>query len=1078
MRIQLVTFLILISCLNVFSRANAQKISLQVKQADLETVFRAIEKQTDYHFTYAVSVLAKSKAVTVELKNVSVTEALDHIFMELPYRYEILGRTILIKAKPVEQSGPEVNKAIIIRGKVTDKQNRPLEGVSVRIKGTSTGTLTDKDGSYSVEAEPNGVIIFSYVGYQTFEIRINGQTEINMTMVENTNQLEEQVIKGYYTTTKELNTGSISTVKAEVLAQQPVGDPLGALQGRVSGFYVQQSSGAPGRAFTVRLRGQNSLRRDANDPLYIIDGVPFNSAPMNSSNFVPGASAPASPLNDININDIESVEVLKDADATAIYGSRGANGVILITTKKGTAGKTSLTVNVYRGAGKVTRMMDLMNTEEYLAMRRKAFANDNLQPGVVDYDLNGTYDQTKNTNWQKELIGGTAHLTDIQASVGGGSAETQFRLSGGYRSETTVYPTDIPSRKGSGSFSLSHLSENKKLKLNFSGSYVVNLNRLPTSDLTQSILLAPNSPNVYLPDGNLNWANGSFQNPIKDIKQRYKELTNNFMVNSGFNYELLPGLLAGAKFGYSKNTMESSRAIPFISFNPTLSNPASRRSSTKANTNRSLWIVEPQISYRKELWVGTLDALIGTTFQSGMESRILSTGSGFSTDALIDNIAAATTKGIGEDTRTDYRFNSIYGRIGYNVNSKYVLNLTGRRDGSSRFGPRKKFGNFGAVGAAWIFSNERWVNSSFTWLSYGKLRGSYGIAGSDKLDDYKYMSTYSGITSNLTYQGISGITATQHTNPNYSWEAVKKLELAIELGLLDDKYQVSASWYRHRTNNQLVGYSLPDFTGFSVVQANLPATIQNRGLELELNMTPVEKRNFKWQVSTNVSFPKNKLVSYPGIETSSYADTYAVGYPLSMQYTYDYTGIDPQTKLYTFRDINKDGNITLDADRIPTFIGQRAFGGVSNSLSYRNWKLNIMVSFANQQALNFYFNTMPGAYLAGKSNQPRSVLNDPNLQPYSQSFSGEIFKGNRLFDQSNAKIGDASYVRLKNISLAWSIPKAWQNAISIKNASIYLQCQNLLTITKYKGLDPENPFSGALWLPPLSMTTLGISVNL
>ena len=1068
---------VLILSLNVSASVYSQKISLSYKNAPLREVLQSIRKQSGYNFLFNSSMLTIAKPVTVTVNEANIEETLNAIFMDQPFTYKLENKIITIRKKEEPGLFEKVKsflKSITFSGKVVDEEGAPLPGATVKANGKAT--LTNSKGEFSLSGVEEGTdVVISFIGYLPVTVKAS-RTYMNIRLERKAGDLNEVVInKGYYTTTKELNTGNVSTVSAVDLEKNPVSDPLLALEGRVPGLFIQQTSGAPGRSVTVRLRGQNSIA-NGNDPLYIIDGVPFNSNPLNMTSLSTGAGGNTSPLNDLNLNDIERIEVLKDADATAIYGSRGANGVILITTKKGRSGQSKIDVNIYTGGGKPDRKLDLLNTPEYLAMRQKAFDNDKATPASYDYDVNGTWDKNRYTDWQKVLIGGTAKVTDVQAALSGGNELTQFRLSGGYRSEGTVFAGDQKSTKGNGQVTITHTSENKKFQAVFSGGYIANLYRLPSVDLANNILLPPNAPALYDANGNLNWANGTFVNPLAATLQTYKETTNNLISNLALSYQIIPGLQLKSSFGYNRNELNQLRLIPLTSVNPATliyySDPTLGRENDQSNSITSTWIIEPQVSYNKNIWRGKLDVLVGSTFQENAQKGLSQTGIGFSNDALIENLLGASIAVINQTTNSQYRYNALYSRISYNLEDKYILNLTGRRDGSSRFGPGKQFGNFGAIGAAWLFGKENFITQNLPFISFGKLRASIGSTGNDKLPDYQYLSTYSSYST--SYQGTNGLYPTQLTNPYYGWEKVNKIEAGIELGLLKDRINLNVSWYRNRTSNQLVGYSLPTVTGFDKIQANLPAVVQNKGIEIDLTTINFKNKNFSWESSFNIAVPRNKLVSFPNILASSYATKYAIGQSLFVNYLYQYTGINSSTGLYTFQDQNGDGNITFQKDRIPIFAGQDFYGGLNNTFKYKSWQLDVLLSFTKQTGRNFLFSVMPGIM----SNQPKGILTANNLQPFSQNYGGAFYPTNSLFNSSDATITDASFIRCKNVSLAWSFPHKWQQIRFIKGGKIYMQCQNLFTITGYKGLDPETLGGGFVTLPPLRMVTAGVQFSL
>jgi hypothetical protein len=448
-------------------------------------------------------------------------------------------------------------------------------------------------------------------------------------------------------------------------------------------------------------------------------------------------------------------------------------------------------------------------------------------------------------------------------------------------------------------------------------------------------------------------------------------------------------------------------------------------------------------------------------------------GYGFESNALITNLAAAANITISGDNKLEYYYAAVFGRVNYQYKGRYLLNLTGRRDGSSRFGVNQRFASFGAVGGAWLFSKENFLAGN-PWLSFGKLRGSYGITGSDLIGDYQYLDTYT--VSNTLYGGNTSLYPSRLYNPHFSWEKTTKLEAALELGFLKDRIQSSVAWYRNRSGDQLVGIPLPGTTGFSSIQANLPAKLENTGLELEFSITPIKTGWFNWTTNFNISFPKNKLLSFPGLEGSTYASQYVVGYPTSIVKVYNYEGIDPETGLYTFTDYNNDGKITSpDDNQVIEKVAIRYFGGWSNRFAYRQWEFSFLFQFVAQRQMN-YNSLMPRP--GSMYNLPTEVLDvwsedhpGGRYMPYSSGANAEINRLHGYFSKSTAAVSDASFIRLKNIQLDYRLPVGK----ILEDARFYVQGQNLLTLTNYFGLDPEFSLTG--FLPPLKTWSLGVQLN-
>lgn len=961
-----------------------------------------------------------------------------------------------------------------IQGTVTDGSN-PLPGVTIAVKSKSSpAAISDYSGQYTLSAAANDTLIVSFIGFKTVNIPIQGRQIIDVKLLYDTTTLQEvRVNAGYYSVKESERTGNISRISAKDIETQPVTNVLATMQGRMAGVSITQTTGVPGGGFDIKIRGQNSIRNTANAPLYIIDGVPYASDPIGhtqTSTIYPTAT---SPLNSINPENIESIEVLKDADATSIYGSRGANGVILITTKKGKSGKTKFTITSSSGAGKVTKFMDLMNTEQYLAMRKQAFINDRISEyGAADYDINGTWAQNRNTNWQKELLGGTSQISDIQATVSGGSDQTQFLLSGNYHKESVVYPGDFSYKKGGAQISVNHRSEDNKFQLNFSALYNIQDNIQPAFELTYyAQTLAPNAPKLYNSDGTLNWENETWENPLANLNAKYESDTKDLVANSLFSYKITSDLTIKSSFGYTDLNTTETRTSPSTLYNPIYNVSSMNSTMFLNNTKRSSWIIEPQANWEKQFGNGKLGILLGATFQSQKNITLYQSAGGFSSNDLIYNLAAAkTVKVLGND-ETQYRYQAFFGRLNYNWQQRYILNLTARRDGSSRFGPGNQFSNFGAAGIAWLFSNENFIKKN-SWFSFGKIRASYGTTGNDQIGDYQFLNTYT--TSGIIYNGITGLRPSRLFNPNFKWEINKKLELAAELGFLNDRIFTSTSWYLNRSSNQLVGIPLPGTTGFTSIQANLDATVENKGLELTLRTVNFSKGNFKWTTNINITFSQNKLVSFPGLGGSTYSQKYRIGEPLNIALVYKLKGINSQTGVYEFEDLNDDGNVSFPADRqVKVDLNPKYFGGLQNQLSYKNWSLDFLFQFVKQKN-----HLLPMGPTGTMSNQ-RARSTDSWLQNGDQAayqinttgYNSDAVNADFYYSESDAMIADASYIRLKNIALTYEIPLK----LNQTSCKIMMQGQNLLTFTKFKDGDPE--FSTYGFLPPLKVISAGVQLT-
>jgi TonB-dependent starch-binding outer membrane protein SusC len=981
-----------------------------------------------------------------------------------------------------------------VTGKVTNAKGIPISGATVTLKGTNTRTLTAESGTFSIAIPgPQSRLLISYIGYSTKEIPVIAGQAIAVTLEQSVADLDDVVVQAYGTTTRRFNTGSIGRVTAADLEKQPVTNPLSALQGRVPGVFITASSGVPGAEVKVEIRGRGSLdlALSRNDPLYVIDNVPFEPGNAIGNQLRSAATSPLnssvgglSPLNAINPADIESIEVLKDADATAIYGSRGANGVILITTKKGRPGKTRFNLNSSFGVSSPARSMELLSTADYLALRREAFTNDNRIPTAANAPDLLTWDTTRYTDLQQLLIGRSAFSSFTQASLSGGSASTQFSIAGGYNRQTNVFSSSLADQVRSARLTLNHTSIDKKLNFLFSGIYSSDKNNLVSTDLTRYTNLPPNIK-LYDSLGNINWSEGglpfanlNFINPLSVLLQPYSSLAENLSANINIGYQLYTGLTLRTSAGYNTYSTSETALRPRASIAPT--QPVLGSSEFAGSTSKS-YIVEPQLEYRRALARGNLSLLAGATFQDRSFTNYSFSGSNYTNDLLLGSINAAGQI-TASNTANDYRYSAVFGRANYAwKDNTYIVNLTGRKDASSRFGRDKRTALFGAAGGAMVFSNYAFIRQGLPFLSFGKIRGSYGITGNDQIGNYKYLNLWNPTTN--TYQGVPGFTPASLYNADYSWEINRKLEGAVELGFFKDRLLFSAAYYRNRCSNQITSYQLPGTTGFDNIGRNLPALVQNSGWELLLSGKILRATKLEWSAALNLTVPKNRLLRFPGLALSSYALRFEEGKSLSLIRGYEYLGVDPQTGLYQFTDVNKDG--TFNNTDFQSFgnLDPKLFGGLQNTFSYRGIELSIFFEFRQQTGrtyLSQLSNAAPGAELA---NFPVLVLDrwqkpgdHRSIQRAATNFNSLANNSVFRLSTSNGIYGDASYIRCKNVSLSYTLPASFTKKVHLESGRLFLHAQNLFVLTHYQGSDPET--QNFYILPPLRSIVGGLQITL
>jgi TonB-linked SusC/RagA family outer membrane protein len=1054
-----------------------EPVTLVGKQMPFSDIFRAIWEQTGKQAFYNDEQLSSTERLDVNFRKVPLNKVLktllSHRRLSWYYREETF--VIMPERRGAGMAGNN-GDSITVSGIVTGPGDTPVAGATIQIKGSRRGVPTNETGVFTLSVRKPATLLITSMGYKSKVISIKSavRERLNIRLEPAIKGLDEVLVIAYGTAVRRDVTGSISRITSADIEQQPVANALQAMQGRVTGLNIIQTSGLPGSNFKVELRGRNSIN-SGNNPFYIVDGVPFTATSLSwplDTDIGLGANASSNPLNLINVADIESINVLKDADATAIYGSRGANGVVLITTKKGRIGKAKADVNIYTGIGHVAHRPQYFNTQQYLQMRQEAFHNDNEIPRVTDYDM--FWDSTRYTNWQKEMLGGTASITDAQTTVSGGTANAQYAVGLGYRRETTVYPGDFAYQKAAASIRATFTSDNKKAKATIIANYVADRNNLPYTDLAVYATTPPNAPPSHDAFGDLNWEDGAYDNPLANVLRRYKSTGNNLIASAVLNYELLPGLQLKSGLGYTRMQMDEIQTNPLISLNPSFGNQNGY--SLFANGSISSWIIEPQAIYERKLGNGKLSMLVGMTFQQDLRNQKAFFATGYTSDALLEDMTSAamlTPLGV---VNTQYRYNAVFGRINYKWRGKYIASLTGRRDGSSRFGPNNRFAGFGAVGAAWIFSEEKWMKAAVPFLSFGKLRGSYGVTGNDQITDYGYLDTYSPAPQ---YSYDRGLYPTRLFNAAYGWEKNIKLETGLDLGFANDRVLFTVNWYRNRSSNQLVNYPLPGVTGFPFIRSNLPALVENTGIELELSSVNVKNEMLGWTSSVNISIPSNKLVSFPGLAISSYNKQYTLGEPLNIFKGFKLEGVDPKEGTYFFRDMNGDGRITSPHDYTYTRqIGAVYYGGVQNTLQYRNWQLAILLQFVKQDNYNYLYtySLAPG----GPVNQPVTVLqrwqepgDETRIQQFTQAAGSSAAAAFAMARSSDQIITDASYIRLKNFSLSWQFPEKWLRKLHLRNSQLFVQGQNLFTLTSYPGIDPETAARQEVY-PPLRTLVMGL----
>jgi TonB-linked SusC/RagA family outer membrane protein len=1115
---KLTTLMLIIGLLQVSAKGFSQ-ISLKENEAPITKVLESIKQQSGYYFFYDEDQL-KDKKVSITITNSSLEETLSECFKSLPFSYEVIGKNVVISRLKVAKAptllASVISDTVNVHGRVVDNSGQPLPGATITVtyKNIAHASIADKNGEFAFSVNKGTLLRISFVGYTAREIKAASNLG-DIALQQFNATLDETRVIGYGTESRRFSVGSTSSITAKDIENQPVTNILQALEGQIPGLVVTPSNGVPGSQNTLQIRGQNSLKNNPtisstikpyDQPLIIIDGVPF--APQNNvinqftgSEISAGGTSLSNSntgltgLNSLNPSDIESISVLKDADATSIYGSQGANGVILITTKKGKPGKTNLTADINTSVNAVARPTPLLNTPQYLQLRNNALKADGttITPGnSSSYPDLTVFDQNKYTNWYDKIFVRTPITTNAHLQLSGGTVNNTFIIAGGYTHQDYNYPGNYADNRYTLHSNLHNSSLNNKLTIDFTSDFSYDRNTLGGYGGAGKILLPPNTPDLVDPNGNLVWSykgvnlsNYQFNSFLK------RDFSNDiYSLNEDLNivYKILRGLNFTLNMGYNRfNNLETDitpSTAQSPAYGPTTGNNAF------ANSIYQTVNIDPSINYNRSIGKGTFTALIGVNYKKNSSYATSIAGSGYTNDNLLGSINGAPTVTVS-DNSSIYKASAIFGRLTYVYDQKYTVAVTGRRDGSSNFGPGRQFGNFGSLGLGWIFSEENFFKPLQSVISYAKISSNYGTTGSDGIGPYQYQPFWQPIASSTTFQGTKAYQPLNLYNPNYSWATSKKLNLALDLGFFNNRLLLRGNYYIDREGNQLTDYPLPAIAGFTSVVENLNATVQNSGWEIDINSTNIKTKDFVWTSSFNTSINRNKLISFPGLANSSYANLYEIGMPTSISHVFRYKDVNPTTGVFEFYTAN--GGVTSTpvsataakgGDLVPISYAVPKFnGGFGNSFSYKRINLSFFFQFSKQTALNWlyaiYSNTAPG----GITNEPVQVLgnywqkpgdNTP-LQKLTASY-GDAYNAAFSMIRSTGVYQDDTYLRLKTLSVSYSLPTSITRRMNMTNFRLFIRTQNLLTFTNYKVGDPEQP--GSLTAIPLQRTLdLGLSFN-
>lgn len=942
--------------------------------------------------------------------------------------------------------------------------NEPIIGATVRLKGTTHGVSTNEKGEFDFvtgQIFPYTLLI-SYIGYENAEVVATG-SPITIRLKELVNQLNDVVVVGYGTQRKGDLTGAVSSVSSETL-KQPVSSIDQALKGAAAGVQVTQTSGQPGGGVSIRIRGGASIQ-GGNEPLYVVDGFPlYNSA--SSTGVLSGT--PTNPLASINPSDIESIDILKDASATAIYGSRGANGVVIITTKKGKADRSNITYEAGFGTQSIQKKIDVLNARDFAILRNEVLFDSRPAGGPNQYLSQSAIDQLgEGTNWQNEAFR-DASTQNHQLSISGGSQKVQYLLSGNYFEQDGIIRNTDFSRLSFRANVDARPSEVFKVSANLTASKS-DANVAP-SGIIGSLLIMPPTANIYEPDGGYTLRNpfeNIFANPIATINETINKSTINRLLGTTFGeYSIIKNLNLKVLLGVDVNNQKEKKYIPSSIYEGSTTGGA----ASLGALNYYSWLNENTLTYKKSINKHNIDALIGFTQQEAINENLTAGAERFVSDDLTYNSLQSGSTLLRPNSDTySWVLHSYLSRINYNYNNLYYLTASIRRDGSSRFGAENKWGNFPSVAASWKISNEGFFKPLINTINDLKVRASFGTTGNMEIGQYQSLSTLYSLNYLFGNNVVTGFAPSRIPNSNLGWETTYQYDAGLDVGLFDSRISLSLDAYYKKTEDLLLNVEIPWTSGYASSLQNY-GSVENRGLELGIR-TRNFTGEFTWNSDLNVSFNRNKVLTIGNGASSYISGNYIiqVGEPLGTFYGTVTDGIlqsgeeaakgvftgsaSPKAGDRLYKDISGDGSFTTAADR--AIIGNAqpdVIFGLTNSFSWKGFDLSVLLQGAyGNQIINSNRQTLE--MFTGQQNASTTALerwtpdNPSTTIPRAKLDPAPIF--------SDRFVEDGSFLRLKHVTLGYTLPKAVTSKVKLSEVNFYLSGQNLLTWTNYSGFDPE-----------------------
>jgi TonB-dependent starch-binding outer membrane protein SusC len=951
---------------------------------------------------------------------------------------------------------PAFSQNRTVSGQVTTYEDgSPLPAVSVVVKGTTTGTSTDFQGRYQLDVPPQAVLIFSFIGFNTQEVQVGDRTVLDVKMTADVKTLNELVVVGYGTQQKKDLTGSVSSVSSKDIQNVPVASFESAIQGRNTGVQVSSPSGKVGQGIQIRVRGASSITA-SNQPLYVVDGIP-----VTQQSVADATTEDTNPLADLNTNDIESIQVLKDASSAAIYGSRASNGVVLITTKRGKSGRTNFNINYSAGRSTPTGYRKFLNRAEYIEFFTEAATNVGEDIAEVWEDNTGyswaeTLAQNVNTDWQKEAFQ-KAGFQQLDVTASGGNDKSTFYAGLSYLDQDGILLANGYQRF-SGRLNLDQRASDR-MRFGINLNMVRSVNNRVDSDNSftnplQANALPPIQPAIDPETGDYNLKT-LYDNPLYQTKYQFQKATTyrNFATLYG-SYTFLPGLTFRSEFGADILNQQEEYYNGRNTPNGAPTGNGNYRTVTVLNytTNNTL-------TYNRLFdEVHDLEVLGGMSYQESNTETSQVTGQGFPNDQF-KKLSSATTITFGSSTGTGFSYLSYFARANYKYNGKYLLSLSGRSDGSSRFGADRRFGFFPAASLGWIVSEEAFMNDTRV-LSFLKVRASYGITGNSEIDDFaprgQVVSIFNG--------SATGLIQTTVPNPNLKWETTAQLDLGLDVGLFSDRISVTADYYSKKTTDLLLQLPIPNTSGFNTQYQNI-GNLENKGVELSLTTRNLTGE-FTWTTNFNISRNVNKVTNMAGTNITPggrILSSVREGQPIGIFWGKKFIGVNPDNgdALYEGEGGVPVNNITQAVSQIIGNPNPDFFGGLTNTFTYKGFELNVFLQFVSgNDVYNMagVFQSVSGDFF---DNQTRDQLNRWREPGDITNVPQARFDGANGGGASSRWVEDGSYLRFKTVTLGYNFPKSLVNKARLNNVRVYVTGQNLLTFTRYSGYDPEVSYLGA-----------------